>query len=96
MKSEAFLKNPDNYLASMVKHMKYDSCFKIDGLDSSECADDCQKASESEFAKDCEKNNGLFKCCIRYYLRFYRLKIQIQIISPQYNRIKDDSKNLIS
>ena len=63
--SEAFLKAPDLYIKKMVDGMKYDSCHRIDGTDASKCADDCKKASKSDFARNCAKNHGLYKCCIR-------------------------------
>ena len=61
----AFLKNPQNYLKLMSSELGYDDCHKIEGIDASVCAKDCEKLAESEFAKNCTKSNGLFKCCIR-------------------------------
>ena len=65
-KSVEFLQNPNGFLKSMVKDLKYDTCHKIDGYDASACATDCEKLKTSEFAKNCTENVGLFKCCIRY------------------------------
>ena len=64
-KPEAFLRNPKAYLEGTVDYFGYDSCHKIEGLDASECAKDCEKASESNFAKRCSDQKGFFKCCIR-------------------------------
>ena len=30
-----------------------------------QCKDDCEKLKTGNFATNCEKNGGLFKCCIR-------------------------------
>ena len=65
--SEAFLKAPDLYIEKVVEVMKYDNCHRIHGADASKCANDCKESSKSDFAKNCAKNYGLFKCCIRYF-----------------------------
>ena len=65
-KSEKFLEDPDFYVRSIAHYLNYDSCYKIDGIDASKCARDCDKLANTDFAKKCEKDNGLFKCCIRY------------------------------
>ena len=63
----AMLKNPETYLKNITNELGYDSCHKIEGIDASICAQDCEKWAKSEFANTCTKRNGLFKCCIRYY-----------------------------
>ena len=65
----AFLRNPKNYLKYISSEHGYDSCHKIEGLDASKCAQDCEKWAKGEFAEKCTKRNGLFKCCIRYLLK---------------------------
>ena len=37
----------------------------IAGLDASICQKDCENYANSEFAKQCKKDNGFFKCCVR-------------------------------
>ena len=65
-KSAQFLKFPDYYVKSMVDKLSYDTCHRIDGLDATMCAKDCEVLAKSEFAQECERDDGLFKCCIRY------------------------------
>ena len=60
-----FLKDPKKYLKSMVETLGYNSCHRIDGIDASICAKDCERHEESDLAEKCKENGGLFKCCIR-------------------------------
>ena len=64
-KSAAFLRNPDAYLNHMVNNLKYDSCHKIYELNAAQCAKDCADMAHSDFAKNCSRKSGFFKCCIR-------------------------------
>ena len=64
-KSSAFLRYPEFYIRSIVDKLSYDSCHRIDGLDATTCAKDCEVFAKSEFAQECERDNGLFKCCIK-------------------------------
>ena len=64
-KAAMFLKHPEHYVNIMVANLSYDSCYRIDGLDASECARDCEVFSKSKFAQKCRQDKGLFKCCIR-------------------------------
>ena len=64
-KPELFLKAPGLYLKALAQEMAYDSCRRIDGVNASICATDCDKLAMSYFAKECKINGGLFKCCIR-------------------------------
>ena len=66
--SVKFLKNPKRYVDTIATEMGYDSCHRIDGLNASICAKNCEEAAKSDFAKDCKKEKGFFKCCIRYSL----------------------------
>ena len=65
-KAEAFLLDPLAYVNATVDDFGYDTCHKIEGLDASECAKDCEELEKSDFAKKCAEEEGLFKCCIRY------------------------------
>ena len=49
----------------MVKSEGYKTCYHIDSLDASKCAQDCKNMENEKFAKNCTENGGLFKCCIR-------------------------------
>jgi hypothetical protein len=40
-------------------------CRAIEGYDASKCAEDCKEAEKEEFAKNCTKKGGFFKCCVR-------------------------------
>ena len=63
--SESFLIDPSKYLKSIEQKLGYDKCHRIEGIDASVCAADCEKLKRTYFAKDCRINGGLFKCCIR-------------------------------
>ena len=65
VKSTLFLENK-RYLKHMEHDHRYDSCHRINGLDASKCAQDCEKIALSKFAKKCKNDGGLFKCCIRW------------------------------
>ena len=60
-----FLEDPKKFLTDMVQNLNYDSCHAISNYDASKCAKDCEKLEKDEFARNCLKNGGLFKCCIR-------------------------------
>ena len=64
-KSKEYLTNRDQVLDRMVTSVGYKTCHHIDSLDATICANDCKKFEQDEFAKNCTKNEGLFKCCIR-------------------------------
>ena len=63
--STKFRKNPKEFLSDMVKNLNYDTCHAITNNDATKCAEDCKQLRREDFAKDCGKNGGLFKCCIR-------------------------------
>ena len=67
--STKFLSNPEEFLADMVKNLNYDTCHAIKNYDATECAEDCKQLEKEDFAKECAKNGGLFKCCIRYFFK---------------------------
>ena len=60
-----FLKNTTAFLADMVDSLHYDTCHPIKEYDAYRCAEDCRKLEKNEFAKNCTKGGGLYKCCIR-------------------------------
>ena len=62
--SSYFLKHPKIYLQKKIE-FGYDTCHRTKEYDAEECYKDCQNLEKSDFAKICEKNGGLFKCCIR-------------------------------
>ena len=64
-KSREYLEDKKGVLKKMVEIHGYKTCHPMDSLDASECAEDCKNFEKEEFAKNCTKNNGLFKCCIR-------------------------------
>ena len=64
-KSEYFLRFPEIFLELMVQNLGYDTCHRIQGINASICAKDCEELKKTDFARDCKKNNGLLKCCIR-------------------------------
>ena len=65
VESVNYLDNNTEYLKSMVDDLGYDTCRRIQEYDARKCEKDCKKLGKSKFAKDCETNGGLFKCCIR-------------------------------
>ena len=60
-----FLTNTKDYLRNQSTIVGYDTCHKIKNYDAMKCAEDCRELEKSNFARDCESKNGLFKCCIR-------------------------------
>ena len=65
-KPREYLKGPKVYIKKKVKRMGYKTCHVLkNSLDASVCAKDCESMKKQKFAKDCKKNGGLFKCCIR-------------------------------
>ena len=64
-KSQKFLANPKKFLKGLVRHVGYDTCHQTKGYDARKCRNDCNELRKKKFAKDCKKNNGVFKCCIR-------------------------------
>ena len=60
------MKNPQKFLKDMRVEMGYDTCRQTKEYDAKKCQRNCKKLAKSKFAKDCEKNDGLFKCCIRF------------------------------
>ena len=63
-RSYNFLTKNKEFLDNWVK-LGHDTCHKIQGYDAEKCHKDCKKLEKSDFAKECKKDGGLFKCCIR-------------------------------
>ena len=68
--AEAFLRNPTKYLEAYRQDNGFDSCHRIDGLNASVCAEDCEKFQRQYFSKECAINGGFLKCCIRWTTHF--------------------------
>ena len=61
-----FLIRPERFLSQLVdKNGGYDTCHRITEYDVDQCHQDCIKQEKSDFAKNCTKGGGLYKCCIR-------------------------------
>ena len=63
--AKSYLTDKENAVAEIKRKLHYDTCHPIKGLDASICYKDCKKAEKGDFAKNCRKNQGFFKCCIR-------------------------------
>ena len=66
-KSVKFLRSPERFVSKLVEDLGYDTCHVTKEYDASKCHQDCIKLEKSSFAKNCTKNGGLYKCCIRYH-----------------------------
>ena len=62
--AKKFLSDTKQYLLDL-ETSGYDKCHKVEGYNVDACHQDCQNAEKSDFAKNCEKEGGLYKCCIR-------------------------------
>ena len=40
------------------------------GLDASICQEDCKNLEKSDFGKQCKKDGGFFKCCVRKVYKY--------------------------
>ena len=63
-KSLNFLSHTNKFLENWIK-LGHDTCHRTFGYDAEKCHQDCKKKEKSAFAKQCRKDGGLFKCCIR-------------------------------
>ena len=68
--AKEYLSDKRKVLDEMVEIEGYKSCHHMDSLDATMCAEDCKKFETEEFGKNCTKNGGLFKCCIRRDKKF--------------------------
>ena len=59
-----FFNHTQKFLDNWVE-LGYDTCHRTHGYDAEKCYQDCKEREKSDFAKECENNGGLFKCCIR-------------------------------
>ena len=65
MKAIDFLQNTKDYITNLVKKIGYDTCHRTKEYDADQCHQDCQEQEKSDFARNCTKDGGLYKCCIR-------------------------------
>ena len=68
-----FMERPKAALDNLVNNLGYDNCHRTEDYDAEQCHQDCLKQEKSQFAKDCRKGGGLYKCCIRLVQGFKRL-----------------------
>ena len=61
---EIFLDDKNKFVRDLEKFRGYKTCHVIDGYDATKCQKDCEKYEKGELSKNCEANEGLFKCCI--------------------------------
>ena len=64
-RSTYFLNNTEKFLDNWVK-LGQDTCHRTHGYDAEKCYQDCKERESSDFAKQCRKDGGFYKCCIRY------------------------------
>ena len=64
-KAVDFLQKPEVFLSNLVRNAGYDSCHRTQEYDADQCHQDCQERENSNFAKKCRDDGGLYKCCIR-------------------------------
>ena len=60
-----FIIEPQKKLDNLVESAGYDTCHRIKDYDVDQCHQDCIKQEQGDFAKECRKNDGVYKCCIR-------------------------------
>jgi len=63
-----YMKDKKAFLKKERIKRGYNTCYPINGLDASKCAEDCEKIlAESSYPlrQRCDKMNGLLKCCVR-------------------------------
>ena len=65
-KAVDFLQNPKVFVTDLVKKAGYDTCHRTEEYDADQCHQDCQEQEKSDFARNCTKDGGLYKCCIRW------------------------------
>ena len=66
----------------------YDTCHKIEGYNVDECHQDCKRLEKSDFAKQCKKDGGLIKCCIRQLEKGY-----FGLFSLHYCALPDETRS---
>ncbi|XP_023335739.1 uncharacterized protein LOC111707000 isoform X2 [Eurytemora carolleeae] len=65
LKAQDFLKDKNLWL-NEEKKKGYSSCHALNSsLDASICQEDCKNLEKSDFGKQCKKDGGFFKCCVR-------------------------------
>ena len=78
-RSIEFLKNTKKFLDNLVNNLGYNTCHRIKGYNVDVCHEDCLKQEKSEFAQNCTRDGGFFKCCIRY--KSFQLYLIVALIS---------------
>ena len=73
-RSEIFLTKTKKFLDNWVE-LGHDTCHRTHGYDAEQCHQDCKKLEKSDFAEQCRKDGGLYKCCIR----FWQLKVLLPV-----------------
>ena len=67
-----FLKHTKKFLNNWVQ-LGHDTCHRTYGYDARKCHQDCKKKEKGSFARQCRKDGGLFKCCIRFFILYVGL-----------------------
>ena len=73
-RSEIFLTQTKKFLDNWVE-LGHDTCHRTHGYDAEQCHQDCQELEKGDFAEQCRKDGGLYKCCIR----FWQLKVFLPV-----------------
>ena len=63
-KAKNFLENTTGFLDFQINKMGYKTCHRLESLDATKCAKDCEEQEKGKFAEKCKEKGGLFKCCI--------------------------------
>ena len=85
-RSVYFLNNTEKFLENWVK-LGHDTCHKTHGYDAEKCHQDCKERETSDFANQCKKDGGLFKCCIRYSFTYSMNRFINCSINVSYVRV---------
>lgn len=64
-KAVSFMRDGESFLGRLVRDSGYDSCHRTEGYEVEKCQEDCERRERSSFAKTCQAEGGLYKCCIR-------------------------------
>ena len=67
-RSQYFLTHTKEFLDNW-KELGHCTCHRTHGYDAEQCHQDCQELEKGDFAEQCRKDGGLFKCCIRLVSR---------------------------
>ena len=70
VKAKEYLNNTTGFINNLVESVGYKTFHPLKNLDATNCATDCKDQEDGEFAQNCTKSRGLFKCRIRRDKRF--------------------------